>query len=74
MSVKAWCTDNSQGEPWVSYNTSKSAVLQMARSMACELGVERIRVNTLSPGHIYTQYVLLNWNEGCVPLKHICIV
>jgi NAD(P)-dependent dehydrogenase (short-subunit alcohol dehydrogenase family) len=39
---------------WVSYNTSKSAVLQMARSMACELGVEKIRVNTLSPGHIYT--------------------
>jgi len=39
---------------WVSYNTSKSAVLQMARSMACELGPEDIRVNTLSPGHIYT--------------------
>jgi len=39
---------------WVSYNTSKSAVLQMARSMACELGPERIRVNSLSPGHIYT--------------------
>ncbi|KAG6828676.1 hypothetical protein H0H92_007091 [Tricholoma furcatifolium] len=40
---------------WVSYNTSKSAVLQMARSMACELGKEQIRVNTLSPGHIYTK-------------------
>ncbi|KAL4251677.1 short-chain dehydrogenases/reductases (SDR) family protein [Abortiporus biennis] len=39
---------------WVSYNSSKSAVLQMARSMACELGPERIRVNSLSPGHIYT--------------------
>ncbi|KAI0303403.1 hypothetical protein B0F90DRAFT_1626817 [Multifurca ochricompacta] len=39
---------------WVSYNTSKSAVLQMARSMACELGSKGIRVNTLSPGHIYT--------------------
>jgi len=39
---------------WVAYNTSKSAVLQMARSMACELGPERIRVNSLSPGHIYT--------------------
>jgi len=40
---------------WVSYNTSKSAVLQMGRSMACELGEQRIRVNTLSPGYIYTQ-------------------
>ncbi|GLB35317.1 putative NAD-binding protein [Lyophyllum shimeji] len=39
---------------WVSYNSSKSAVLQMARSMACELGRENIRVNSLSPGHIYT--------------------
>ncbi|KAH9001723.1 sorbose reductase sou1 [Lactarius akahatsu] len=38
----------------VSYNTSKSAVLQMGRSMACELGRKRIRVNTLSPGYIYT--------------------
>ncbi|KAF9036715.1 hypothetical protein BJ165DRAFT_1354220 [Panaeolus papilionaceus] len=37
-----------------SYNTSKSAVIQMARSMACELGKEKIRVNSLSPGYIYT--------------------
>ncbi|TFK80677.1 sorbose reductase sou1 [Polyporus arcularius HHB13444] len=43
-----------QGHPWVSYNTSKSAVLQMARSMACELGPKRIRVNTISPGYINT--------------------
>ncbi|KZS89878.1 NAD-binding protein [Sistotremastrum niveocremeum HHB9708] len=40
--------------PWVAYNTSKSAVIQMARSMACELGPKGIRVNSLSPGHIYT--------------------
>ncbi|KAK1226002.1 hypothetical protein PQX77_011070 [Marasmius sp. AFHP31] len=40
---------------WVSYNSSKSAVLQMARSMACELAKENIRVNSLSPGHIYTK-------------------
>ncbi|KAL0947159.1 hypothetical protein HGRIS_013286 [Hohenbuehelia grisea] len=44
---------------WVSYNTSKSAVLQMTRSMACELGPKRIRVNSLSPGHIYTRRVVL---------------
>ncbi|KAF9023338.1 NAD(P)-binding protein [Hymenopellis radicata] len=41
-------------QPWVAYNTSKSAVLQMARSMACELGPAKIRVNTISPGYIYT--------------------
>ncbi|KAA1080112.1 hypothetical protein PGT21_002326 [Puccinia graminis f. sp. tritici] len=39
---------------WIAYNTSKSAVLQMGRSMACELGSRGIRVNTLSPGHIRT--------------------
>ncbi|KAI0366085.1 sorbose reductase sou1 [Pilatotrama ljubarskyi] len=43
-----------QGHPWISYNTSKSAVLQMARSMACELGTKRIRVNSISPGYINT--------------------
>jgi NAD(P)-dependent dehydrogenase (short-subunit alcohol dehydrogenase family) len=31
----------------------------MARSMACELGPLGIRVNTLSPGHIYTKFVAL---------------
>jgi len=44
-----------KGHPWVAYNTSKSAVLQMARSMACELGTQGIRVNTISPGVIYTR-------------------
>ncbi|KAG1878483.1 hypothetical protein C8R48DRAFT_285238 [Suillus tomentosus] len=43
-----------RGNAWISYNTSKSAVLQMARSMACELGEKKIRVNSLSPGYMYT--------------------
>ncbi|PIL26868.1 hypothetical protein GSI_11048 [Ganoderma sinense ZZ0214-1] len=43
-----------KGYPWMSYNTSKSAVLQMARSMACELGAKGIRVNSISPGSIGT--------------------
>ncbi|KAF9265149.1 NAD(P)-binding protein [Marasmius fiardii PR-910] len=48
-------TITNRDHKWVSYNSSKSAVLQMARSMACELGKENIRVNTVSPGHIYTK-------------------
>lgn len=36
--------------PWVAYNTSKSAVLQMARNLACEFGKDGVRVNTISPG------------------------
>jgi NAD(P)-dependent dehydrogenase (short-subunit alcohol dehydrogenase family) len=50
----------------VSYNSSKSAVLQMARSMACELGTENIRVNSLSPGHIYTSFVLSHFAAEAV--------
>ncbi|THH09768.1 hypothetical protein EW145_g1778 [Phellinidium pouzarii] len=42
------------GQHFLAYNTSKSAVIQMGRSMACELGQKKIRVNTLSPGYIYT--------------------
>ncbi|KAG6831485.1 hypothetical protein H0H87_005052 [Tephrocybe sp. NHM501043] len=43
-----------KNNPIIPYNTSKSAVLQMARSMACELGPKHIRVNTISPGHMST--------------------
>ncbi|PIL26863.1 hypothetical protein GSI_11043 [Ganoderma sinense ZZ0214-1] len=50
-----------KGYPWMSYNTSKSAVLQMARSMACELGAKGIRVNSISPGSIGTTWVLTSY-------------
>ncbi|KAF7360136.1 D-arabinitol 2-dehydrogenase [Mycena venus] len=39
---------------WMGYNTSKSAVLQMGRSLACELAPKGIRVNTISPGYTHT--------------------
>ncbi|EJC99857.1 NAD-binding protein [Fomitiporia mediterranea MF3/22] len=38
----------------LAYSASKAAEIQMARSLACELGPHRIRVNTLSPGYIRT--------------------
>ena len=41
---------------WTAYNTSKSAVIQMARSIACELGPKNIRCNSISPGYVYTEY------------------
>ncbi|KAG0705187.1 hypothetical protein DFH29DRAFT_1032870 [Suillus ampliporus] len=40
--------------PVMPYHTSKAAVIQMARSMACELAQNNIRVNSLSPGFIDT--------------------
>ncbi|KAF9528898.1 NAD-P-binding protein [Crepidotus variabilis] len=42
-------------QEWVAYNSSKAGVIQIGRSMACELGKVGIRVNTVSPGYIYTK-------------------
>jgi len=44
---------------WTAYNTSKAAVMQMTRSLACELGPKGIRVNSISPGYVYTECVIL---------------
>lgn len=46
---------SNQGQHWTAYNTSKAAVVQMARSLAVELGRYKIRVNSLSPGYIMTK-------------------
>ncbi|KAF9478948.1 NAD(P)-binding protein [Pholiota conissans] len=37
------------------FNASKAAVIQMARSIASELGSKGIRCNALSPGYVYTE-------------------
>jgi NAD(P)-dependent dehydrogenase (short-subunit alcohol dehydrogenase family) len=39
---------------WSAYATSKGAVHQMTRSMAVELAKHGIKVNSISPGQIYT--------------------
>jgi D-arabinitol 2-dehydrogenase len=52
------------------YNSSKGAVVQLARSLAMEWGRTRsdksggIRVNSLSPGHIRTPMVNKNFEDG----------
>ncbi|RXG41786.1 hypothetical protein VDGE_30538 [Verticillium dahliae] len=51
------------------YNSSKAAVLQLARNLAMEWSPTRqdgtggIRVNCISPGHIMTPMVLKNFDE-----------
>ncbi len=51
-------TNVNKGVDTAAYNTSKSGVLQLARSLASEwgsrAGMPLIRVNTLSPGYIRT--------------------
>ena len=44
--------------PDIAYHSSKGAVLQMTRSLACELGSHRVRVNSISPGFIDTRSVI----------------
>jgi NAD(P)-dependent dehydrogenase (short-subunit alcohol dehydrogenase family) len=52
------------------YNSSKAAVVQLARNLAMEFGRKRpdgsggIRVNSLSPGHIVTPMVEENFRRG----------
>jgi NAD(P)-dependent dehydrogenase (short-subunit alcohol dehydrogenase family) len=45
------------------YSATKAAVRSFARTLASELGQRRIRVNTLSPGHIDTP-LLEQWQQG----------
>ncbi|OSD02538.1 NAD(P)-binding protein [Trametes coccinea BRFM310] len=45
-----------KGHPLVHYHTSKAAILQMTRSLACELAPEGIRVNSVSPGFVLTRF------------------
>lgn len=43
------------------YTTSKAGIHGMTRSFACDLGKNRIRVNTVVPGWVMTQRQLDNW-------------
>jgi NAD(P)-dependent dehydrogenase (short-subunit alcohol dehydrogenase family) len=45
------------------YSATKAAVRSLARTLANELRERRIRVNTLSPGHIDTP-LLEQWQKG----------
>lgn len=46
------------------YNSSKAAVIQLARSLAMEWGRRGIRVNSLCPGHILTPMVELVFEQN----------
>jgi NAD(P)-dependent dehydrogenase (short-subunit alcohol dehydrogenase family) len=68
------------------YTTSKAAVLGLTRGLARDMGPDKIRVNTLTPGWVMTERQLKNWvNEdtqkvidesqclkGSLMPEHIC--
>ena len=45
------------------YNSSKAALIQLARNLAMEWGKHGIRVNSLCPGHVITPMVQANFKE-----------
>ena len=55
-------------QPQVSYNASKAAVIQTAKSLAAEWARYGIRVNTISPGYMDT---ILNDGPGLQEAREI---
>lgn len=45
------------------YNISKAADMQLARNMAVELGPDNVRVNTIAPGLIKTDFARALWED-----------
>jgi NAD(P)-dependent dehydrogenase (short-subunit alcohol dehydrogenase family) len=53
-----------RGSPVIgAYNVSKAADLQLARNLAVELGPYNIRVNSIAPGLIRTDFARALWED-----------
>jgi NAD(P)-dependent dehydrogenase (short-subunit alcohol dehydrogenase family) len=46
------------------YEAGKSAVIGVTKQMACDFGVDGIRVNAICPGHIVTERQQERWNDN----------
>ena len=69
-----------RGSPVIgAYNVSKAADLQLARNYAVELGPDKVRVNSIAPGLIRTDFARALWEDPeriraaneSVPLRRI---
>ena len=52
------------------YNISKAADMQLARTLAVELGDRNIRVNCIAPGLIKTEFARALWDDQATRLRH----
>ncbi len=52
------------------YNISKAADMQLARSLAVELGDRNIRVNCIAPGLIRTDFARALWDDAATLARH----
>lgn len=58
-----------KGSPVIgAYDISKAADMQLARNLACEFGPDNVRVNTIAPGLVQTDFAKALW-ENPVILK-----
>lgn len=55
ISSVAGLSGNPPGMTTLAYNTSKGAILNFTRALACEWGKHNINVNTICPGFFYTK-------------------
>lgn len=46
------------------YEAGKFAVIGVTKQMACDFGVDGIRVNAICPGHIVTERMQERWNDN----------
>ena len=56
-----------KGSPLLgAYNISKAADMQLARNLATEYGSENVRVNTIAPGLIQTDFARALWDNPAI--------
>lgn len=66
-----------KGTPVIgAYNISKAADMQLARNLACEFGPDNVRVNTIAPGLIKTDFAKALWDNPAILknyTEHSCL-
>ena len=66
-----------KGSPLLgAYNISKAADMQLARNLASEFGVDNVRVNTIAPGLVQTDFAKALWENPSILkayTEHSCL-
>ncbi|HVK81406.1 MAG TPA: SDR family oxidoreductase, partial [Verrucomicrobiae bacterium] len=56
-----------KGSPVIgAYDISKAADMQLARNLACEFGADNVRVNTIAPGLVQTDFAKALWENPSI--------
>jgi NAD(P)-dependent dehydrogenase (short-subunit alcohol dehydrogenase family) len=55
------------------YGAAKAAVMQLGRSLACEWGKHNIRVNSIAPGLIKTDFARALWEDEALAQRRVAV-